>query len=76
MGFRYTVRALALKYHLKGWVKNLADGSVELELEGEEETIRDFLRDLKGEFRGYLRNIEEEELPYSGDYKDFEIRFY
>ena len=34
IGFRYTVKQTALGYEVTGWVKNLADGRVELLVEG------------------------------------------
>jgi len=34
VGFRYESRALALGYNLSGYVRNLADGRVELVAEG------------------------------------------
>lgn len=34
VGFRWTNQGTARELHLTGWVKNLADGSVEMELQG------------------------------------------
>lgn len=36
VGFRYFVRQAARELGLRGWVRNLPDGSVELEAEGDE----------------------------------------
>ncbi|MEM7816792.1 MAG: acylphosphatase [Candidatus Aenigmatarchaeota archaeon] len=75
VGFRYTARAFAKRYNLKGWVMNLSDGRVELEIQGEDSYIENFLNDLKEEFSGYIRDIEIEELPFLRNYKDFFIKF-
>jgi len=75
VGFRYTARALALKYKLTGWVMNLPTRDVELEVEGEEEKLDSFLEDLKDEFKGYIRDIDLRELDYTGEFKNFDIRF-
>ena len=39
VGFRYTLSLLAEKYHLTGTVKNLADGSVEAYMQGEDKDL-------------------------------------
>lgn len=39
VGYRMFVRDLAAMYHLTGWVKNLADGTVEAMIEGEEKMV-------------------------------------
>ena len=52
VGFRYTVKQLALGFDIIGWVKNLKDGTVELQLMGEDEEVDEFLEEL----------IEESEL--------------
>ncbi|MCM8773979.1 MAG: acylphosphatase [Candidatus Omnitrophica bacterium] len=75
VGFRYTARYLANKYNLKGWVKNLFDGRVELLVQGEREDINSFLEDLRDEFKGYIINEEREWLAPLDDLTDFNIRF-
>ncbi|MCM8824513.1 MAG: acylphosphatase [Candidatus Omnitrophica bacterium] len=75
VGFRYTTRYLANKYNLKGWVKNLFDGRVELLVQGEREEINLFLEDLRNEFKGYIINEEREWLVPLDDLTDFNIRF-
>lgn len=75
VGFRYTARALASRYSINGWVKNLNDGKVELEVEGNKNDLDVFLKDLKEEFKGHLADIELQELPASSEHVDFRIRF-
>ena len=43
IGFRFTVERVALNLGVVGWVKNLANGNVEVVAEAEEETIKNFL---------------------------------
>ncbi len=75
VGFRYTSRYLARRYDLKGWVRNLIDGRVELVVQGKKESIMNFLEDLKSEFSGYIKNIDLEWQIPSAEFEDFEIRF-
>jgi len=44
VGFRYFVRSCALKNNIKGLVRNLQDGSVEIFAEGEEVDLSNFYR--------------------------------
>jgi acylphosphatase len=46
VGFRYTVKDLARGFDVRGWVKNLPDGSVELQVTGEAGEVADFIREI------------------------------
>src|SRR5206468_13114687 len=43
VGFRFTVRHIAKGFDVTGWVRNLPDGRVELQVTGEEDEVRAFL---------------------------------
>lgn len=76
VGFRYTARSCADKYAICGWVANCDDGRVELDIEGNFSDLDNFLSELKEEFKPYIKDIKIDELPLSGEYGDFQIRFY
>jgi acylphosphatase len=76
VGFRYTAQALAKRYAITGWVANLSDGRVELEIEGNLDDLNDFIKSLQEEFSGYIKNVNLEQLSYRGHYHDFSIKFY
>lgn len=75
IGFRYTARRLADSFDVSGWVKNLADGRVELVAEQEEDILRDFLNALNNSFNGYIRDNTIEWNEPGADFSGFEIRF-
>ena len=75
VGFRFTAVSIASNLKVKGWVKNLPDGRVELLAEAEEDTLKDFLERVKGYFSGYLRDAEIEWGPAAGDLSGFNIEF-
>jgi acylphosphatase len=57
VGFRYTVKDLSRGFDLCGWVKNLPDGSVELQVMGEPDEVDSFIREITVE-SPVARNIK------------------
>ncbi len=76
VGFRFSAQALAADLGLLGWVKNLADGGVELVAEGKEGDINKLLEKLDGEFSSYIRERKVNWMPANDEFTSFEIRFF
>lgn len=51
VGFRYTAISVAFKFNLTGWIKNLEDGSVYMEIQGNPEILDSFLNKLENSNR-------------------------
>lgn len=47
VGFRSFVQMQAMRYHCTGWVRNMDNGSVELELQGKNEDLDQVIRILR-----------------------------
>ena len=47
VGFRYFTEAAAAREGLHGWVRNLPDGRVEIDVEGEAEAVERFERHVR-----------------------------
>lgn len=62
VGFRYWTRDTARSLNLQGWVRNLPDGTVELEAFGPEDSLRT-LQDLLHEGPPYSRVTEVRCVP-------------
>ena len=76
VGFRYFVQDIALKYDLKGWVKNLPDGRVEFIAEGIKGLLNDFLKHVKrGPMVGFVSDMKIDWQEFTGDFSDFRIKF-
>ena len=80
VGFRYLTRRAADLIGVPGWVRNEADGSVTLEIQGTEEQVDGVMLALKHMIikRGrYVRieSIDEEEVPLVADETGFKTRF-
>jgi acylphosphatase len=73
--FRATSRELAREQDVVGYVRNLPDGSVELEAEGPPADVDGYLAAVDQHFTGYIRRTERSDLPARGDEMRFEIRY-
>ncbi|MHA1627137.1 MAG: carbamoyltransferase HypF [Candidatus Asgardarchaeia archaeon] len=76
IGFRPFVYRLAVRKGLKGYVMNLGDAGVKIELEGERGKIEEFLIDLR-EKKPFLAKYEKISVSFFDEtfgYKKFEIR--
>lgn len=73
VGFRYTAFYLAEELGLSGWVSNLNDGRVEMELQGTPEKIELLLCRINGKGRISITKMEEEERPL-GQQDGFRVR--
>ena len=76
VGFRYTVKQLAAGYEVTGWVRNLADGRVELVVRGEQPEIEIFLEAIaQSQLRQHIRARQEGDPPDAAAVASgFEIR--
>ncbi len=73
VGFRPFVYQLATKYNLKGWVCNTSD-DVQIEVEGTEEDIKQFLLSLREQAPPLARIEDITTVPRpSANYEKFEI---
>jgi len=74
--FRANMQRVARSLDLAGWVRNLPDGRVEAVLEGAENNMAAMLDWCRqGPPYAVVRQVEVTEEPYSGDYRDFSIRY-
>lgn len=75
VGFRFFANRQAEKFGVSGMARNLDDGSVEIEAEGEEAVLEKFIEKLKkGPLFSKVTNVvvEEGELK---NFKDFKIEW-
>lgn len=71
--FRATTRELAQRRPIVGFVRNLPDGTVELEAEGADEDINALLGEIRTEYAGHINREEPTTLPPRNDEADFQI---
>jgi acylphosphatase len=75
VGFRWTVRNVAKGFEITGWIRNLSDGRVEMQVNGEEKEVRAFLQAIaESELSSHIR--KQTETPHAAPVvaRGFEIR--
>ena len=74
VGFRYTVKNIALQYDVAGYVRNLPDGRVELVMEGPDSQMNRLLADVSERMRDYVRTVDRLIQPASNEFNHFSIQ--
>ena len=74
VGFRYTAKYLAGDLDLTGWVKNLHDGSVLMEVQGGTAHLRKFLIQLKSQRHLHIEKSLIAVLPPLPNERDFRVQ--
>jgi acylphosphatase len=74
--FRAASREKARSLGIKGWVRNLADGRVEIVAEGEKGKVKKFVdwAEEGPDFAG-VENVELYKENYKGEFDKFEIKY-
>ena len=74
IGFRFFVSQHARALHLNGIVQNNSDGTVSVDVEGEQQSIKELIALLhQGPSMSNVTEVDTEWNEYRGDYKDFRI---
>ena len=75
VGFRWRARTLAEALSLTGWVENMWDGSVEMELQGYEESIDRVIEALQNGHYISIDRIERQKKAPVEDERGFHVRY-
>lgn len=75
VGFRFTSQRIALRFAVRGFVRNLDDGRVELAAEGEPAILDAFLNAVRDELGPKVRSESiDRDVPGESPFADFSIR--
>jgi acylphosphatase len=74
VGFRYTVLDLARGFDIRGYVRNLPDGRVEVVAEGDEAEIARLLERIGEKMEGFITKRTDNDAPATREFADFSIR--
>lgn len=76
VGFRYFSQRAGINNNLTGYVRNLSDGNVEIVAEGENQNINQFINSIRNDHLfARVLNINQNELPFTGDFESFQIKY-
>ncbi len=76
VGFRFTTCQLARSFpDVTGYVRNCADGSVELVMEGPPAQMRGLLNAVRKTFAGNITDCTVRVEPYTGEFERFGIAY-
>ncbi|MCI1664890.1 MAG: acylphosphatase [Atopobiaceae bacterium] len=78
VGFRWNVQRLAVRLHVTGWVRNLDDGTVEMEVQGSPDALARLRNDIVDTYRQFhmvpvISDVREMDLDASE--REFQIRY-
>ncbi len=75
VGYRAWASRSAHSLGLKGWVKNCPDKSVEAEVQGPQEKVKQFIQAChQGPSRSQVQEVKTKTLPDVGAFEEFEIK--
>ncbi|WP_294344631.1 acylphosphatase [uncultured Clostridium sp.] len=74
VGFRFFAESVATNFNITGWIKNLDDGDVLLEIQGDERELFNFTNKLvKGNGYSKVTYHEVREIPLVKNEKKFKM---
>ncbi len=75
--FRSTMKQVAYRLGVTGWVRNLPDGSVEAVIEGPEDKVRKIIEWAhRGPPLARVERVEVTWEQYKGEFRDFRIKYW
>ena len=75
VGFRYFCQMTATNFNLSGWVRNLSNGMVDMEIQGNEEIIHQYLNTInKGNYFIRVTNFSKKKIDLVPNEKKFVIK--
>lgn len=75
VGFRYTTCRIAQSHAVKGFVRNLRNGNVELAVEGQGLEVDRFLAAIRAEMGAYIDSADVQTAPATGEFQSFGIAY-
>ncbi len=76
VGFRFTATRIARRFDVTGYVKNLADGTVEILAEGDEAVLKEFLQAVgNSDLKSYIQSVKTQWSAANHSFQNFEVAY-
>lgn len=75
VGFRQATRTVARQHPVAGFVRNLANGTVQVVVEGEERAVDAFLAAVARRMGHHIHDVDVTSLPARGEFDGFDVRY-
>ena len=74
VGFRFSCKQIARGYEVIGWVRNLADGRVEIQCSGATEEVEGFIEAIaESQLKSHIKSVTTIPIPPLISARGFEI---
>ena len=73
VGFRYTAQNIAQQFDVRGFVKNLPDGRVQLVMEGPESEMESVVDSIRQRMNSFIGQMQSDLHPATGEFERFRI---
>lgn len=74
VGFRFATRGIARRFSVVGFVRNRSDGTVEIVIRGNENSVNEVVRQIAEHFCGNITGIDRVPVEFDEPFLCFEIR--
>lgn len=73
VGMRFFVWRVARRLGLRGYVRNVEDGSVEVVVEGPKNLVEELIATVRSEGPGFVSDVRVRYESPKGDFRDFQV---
>lgn len=74
VGFRWTTRDIAKGFDVVGSVKNLIDGRVEMQVQGDDDEVDEFIQEIRdSSLAHHIQGFEVRDIPLMDNVRGFTI---
>ncbi len=74
VGFRYAAQNIAQQHDVRGYVKNLPDGRVQLVMEGPDDEMETVIDSIRRRMDSFIGQVVSDHAAATGEFEKFRIQ--